>query len=524
LKILLITGTLAEATVKRYAKESNLDTKVVALKVPVAAFLSPEIVIKAIKSININKFDLILVPGLMRGDTAEITKAFAIPTFKGPRYAADLPTVLNSLEEVKLSTVIPACDLLREKLQRKAIQDLENAEQNRDELLKMPSSMLIKNLAVGKAFPIRVMAEIVDAATMDNDEIQRLAKQFVRFGAHIIDLGMIAGINDPANARRIVNAAKTVVDVPVSIDTLNPAEIEAAVSAGADLILSADAGNIEEIAPYAKNIPVIVIPTNQREGYFPKKAEARVQLLEELIANSKELGFTKILADLILDPSNILESLIAYRYFSQKNPEIPLFVGISNVTELFDADSIGLNALLTRLSSELDASIILATEKSNKAKGTVQEEVIASRMMYLSKKRGSVTKDLGIDLLVLKDKRRLENPYDRELEKQTNVITLNERSKPSVMDERGIFRIIVDHEEGFIVALRFVCGQMEKPVDILKGRTAECIYNRLIELGYVSRLDHAAYIGNELAKAEIALLTGKEYNQDSELFKKKYRS
>jgi dihydropteroate synthase len=36
----------------------------------------------------------------------------------------------------------------------------------------------------------------------------------------------------------------------------------------------------------------------------------------------------------------------------------------------------------------------------------------------------------------------------------------------------------------------------------------------------VTRLDHAAYLGNELAKAEIALKTGKSYVQDNSLFDK----
>ena len=90
-----------------------------------------------------------------------------------------------------------------------------------------------------------------------------------------------------------------------------------------------------------------------------------------------------------------------------------LFVGVSNVTELMDADSVGVNALLARLSSEVGASILLATEKSDKARGSVGEEATAAKMMFLAKKRGSVPKDLGVDLLVLKDKRNREEPYDR---------------------------------------------------------------------------------------------------------------
>ena len=123
----------------------------------------------------------------------------------------------------------------------------------------------------------------------------------------------------------------------------------------------------------------LVIPTNQREGYFPKNATERVRLLEQVIENARQLGVKKILGDLILEPSNILESFIAFREFAKRNPDVPLFVGVSNVTELIDADSVGVNAILARLSSEVDASVLLATEKSDKAKGTVSEEVAACK-------------------------------------------------------------------------------------------------------------------------------------------------
>ena len=134
--MLLITGTLAEDTVKRYAKESSVTTQTLVLKTAVAALLTPQTIAKALKDVDVTNFDVILVPGLIRGDTSTLTKSFGVQTFKGPRYAADLPTVLDSLGEVQLSTVVPACDLLREKLQKKALQEIEKAEQNREELLK----------------------------------------------------------------------------------------------------------------------------------------------------------------------------------------------------------------------------------------------------------------------------------------------------------------------------------------------------------------------------------------------------
>jgi dihydropteroate synthase-like protein len=520
LKVLLVTGMLAEESVKRYAKESCIDTQTLALKIAVAAFLTPTIIAKALQNIKLMGFNMILVPGLVRGDTAAISKATRVPSFKGPRYAADLPTVLDSLCEVQLSTLIPADDLLREKLLQKALQEIEKTEANREYLLKKPSSMLIGNLAIGKDFPMRVLAEIVDAALMDKETIQRTAKRFVDVGADIIDVGMFAGESQPEKAKNVVKWVRQVVNVPVSIDTLNPTEMKAAIEAGAELVLSGDAGNIEEIAPFVKDVAVVVIPTNQRLGYFPKKAQERVKYLEETITKAKKLGVTKCLADLILEPTNILESFIAFKEFAQKSPNVPLFVGVSNVTELIDADSVGVNAILARLSQEIDASVLLATEKSDKAKGTVREEVVAAKMMFLAKKRGSVPKDLGIDLLNLKDKRSHEELYSKELETAAKVIHVPNRLESTILDSAGMFKIYVDRNENLLIAIHYVSPDMTVSNRIFKGKTAESIYAKIAQMGLVSTLDHAAYLGSELAKAEIALRTGKGYVQDGEFFKK----
>jgi dihydropteroate synthase len=53
---------------------------------------------------------------------------------------------------------------------------------------------------------------------------------------------------------------------------------------------------------------------------------------------------------------------------------------------------------------------------------------------------------------------------------------------------------------------------------IIKGKTAEDVYRKIAEMALVSSVDHAAYLGSELAKAEVALRTGKEYIQDSAMF------
>ncbi len=518
MKVLLITGLLAKETVVRYAKETKVETEVLALKVPVAAFLTPQLISDALRKVSVENFDLILIPGLVRGDTTIISQTTGVPSFKGPQYAADLPTILDSIGEVKLSTFTPANELLSEKLEKKALEEIKKVEENKEDLLKTPGHILIGNLAIGKDFPMRVMGEIVDASLLKNEEIQRLAKHYVQTGADIIDVGMVVGESKPKDAKRIVAAAKAAVNVPVSIDSLDPQEIKAAVGAGADLVLSADAGNIKEIAPYISKVAVVLIPTNQKEGYFPKKPKERVQLLEEVMREAKNLGVTKILADLILDPLNILESFNAFQKFSARNLNVPIFVGISNVTELIDADSVGVNALLAKLSSEIGATVLLATEKSDKAKGTIREESTAAKMMFLAKKRASFPKDLGLNLLILKDKRNREEPYIKTLEKKTGVFIADQTTRLADLDKQGSFRILVDRENHEIVALHYTLVSGETPEIIVKGKNAEAVYQKIVELGLVSQVDHAAYLGTELAKAEIALKTGKEYIQDKIMF------
>ena len=88
------------------------------------------------------------------------------------------------------------------------------------------------------------------------------------------------------------------------------------------------------------------------------------------------------------------------------------------------------------------------------------------------------------------------------------------------MDVEGVFKIAIDRDERKIAAIHFAAAQNEKPDKIIKGENAENVYEAILNLGLIRRLDHAAYLGSELAKAEIALKTGKNYVQDSSLFGK----
>jgi len=55
---------------------------------------------------------------------------------------------------------------------------------------------------------------------------------------------------------------------------------------------------------------------------------------------------------------------------------------------------------------ELGVGVLFTPEHSDKAMGSVKELKIAAQMMQLARYRKSPPKDLGIDLLVLKERRR----------------------------------------------------------------------------------------------------------------------
>jgi tetrahydromethanopterin S-methyltransferase subunit A len=81
-------------------------------------------------------------------------------------------------------------------------------------------------------------------------------------------------------------------------------------------------------------------------------------------------------------------------------------------------------------------------------------------------------------------------------------------------DPLGNFLITI--EDGQIVAVHTTtCGGPTGRR--FAGRTAAAVYRAILAAGLVSRLDHAAYLGAELARAEIALRAGLPYRQDAPL-------
>ncbi|BAY25447.1 hypothetical protein NIES2100_52530 [Calothrix sp. NIES-2100] len=82
----------------------------------------------------------------------------------------------------------------------------------------------------------------------------------------------------------------------------------------------------------------------------------------------------------------------------------------------------------------------------------------------------------------------------------------------NVIDERGL---AVDPETGKVIPAK---GKVERTnTTVFSARTAKELCVKIFEETQpcpVSLLDHAAYLGREFVRAEVALVTGLEYVQD----------
>ncbi len=500
---------------KKVASQSDIYVDVIELPVSVAAFLSPEIIAKQLKSKISRDYDLILIPGLVRGDTSLIEDEIKIPTFKGPKYASDIPMILNNLE-VPLSKIYPADHIFKksgiEEYQR-FVSQLEKTIVENTRNFKIGRG--IKPIYVGLNFPPRILAEIVDAPKLTLEKILSIAKYFIESGASMIDVGAVLGEDNSNKLGEIVSLIKEKFSVPVSIDSLLPSEIEAGVEAGADPILSLDYGNINELKQITKDVAVVLLPTNVKEGYLPKTAQERVESLLGLYKVAERFGFEKIIADPLLEsPINpgLAKSLASYYFFRQSNESVPMMFGVGNVTEFMDVDSVGVNGLLASLAVELGVSILLTTEHSVKTRRSVYELARTVIMAFLAYKKEKPLKDLGLSLFKSKSKIEYVEPSIEKVE----IIETDIAEESYTSDPEGYFKIWVNHEEGQIYIL-FKSSRSDREL-MFRGLSAESLGKRIISLGLISRLDHALYLGRELSKAETCLLLGKSYVQDINIF------
>ena len=112
------------------------------------------------------------------------------------------------------------------------------------------------------------------------------------------------------------------------------------------------------------------------------------------------------------------------------------------------------------------------------------------------------------------------NKIHKKIEKR--ITAKYDKIKDWVMDPKGYFLIDIDKENmmlrvGYCEFTKLGNNPVNDMVAIISGTTAIEIVNTLIRENYISSLQHAADMGIELCKAELALKYNLKYTQDKDL-------
>ncbi len=467
MRILLPTGRATADIVRQAA--SGIDADVV-ITGELASFLTPRQLTRYVRA---GKYDMVIISGMCTASFKSVEEETGIPIYRGPRHAADLSLILNQ-QGITLSRDLPADDFLANLKKEEALSKLIRSE------AIATAHFSIRGCKIGGGSRIKVLAEIMDAHR--HPDIRKAVEHFFNEGADIVDLGF--GFDAVPSDVSAVFSKLSGIDGPLAFDSQNPDLILCALKR-ADLILSLQDENLPIVGKAVADAgAAAVIIAGQKT-------------LETNLSAAEGLGI-RCIADPVLQPAGtgLVSSLEG---FSKLPADTDIFFGAGNVIELIDADGIGMCALLAAMADEVNASVIFCSEHSDKTTGCVADMRRATEMMALKRGR-PYPKDLGLSLFEIKEKRRRREPpleYDE-------VINAVSACGDIIYDPIGNYRIGIEGRN--IVAV--------KDNIAIKGENSGDVLNTIIETNGISRLDHAAYLGKELFKAELAIKFGRSFEQD----------
>jgi dihydropteroate synthase-like protein len=325
---------------------------------------------------------------------------------------------------------------------------------------------------------MRIFAEIVEAPTLSLDQILARAAEYRAAGADVIDLGCLPDTPFP-HLEQAVAALKSTGN-PVSVDSGDPEELRRGQRAGAGFLLSLTEKTLA-IAEEGDAVPVL-IPAE------PGDMDSLARAIQAMQARGRPF-----LADPVLDPIHFgfVESLVRYRELRRQFPDIEILMGIGNLTELTDADSAGVTAVLSGICSELSIRNLLVVRVSPHCRRAIEEADAARRLFFAARERESLPMNLSDALIALHERRPFPNTPDEIAELQKEITDANWRIEVSSV---GIHLYNRDRHE--IAPDPFALfPALEGAVDAA----------------------HAFYLGVELARAQIAFQLGKRYVQDRAL-------
>ena len=431
--ILFLTGRLAEKNLHRVLEAMQpapFRHSVLALSLQVAGLMTSDMIQRRLA--DTSGFDRVMVPGRCRGNIEALSSHFGVPFVHGPDDLKDLPRYFG---------------------REAAPVDLTRHD-------------------------VRIFAEIVDAPNMTLKAILDQANGYRSAGADVIDLGCLpeTPFEHLEDAIAMLHAA----GFAVSVDSMDPQELLRGGRAGADFLLSLKEDTLwiaDEVAATA-----VLIPST------PSDMESLYRAIEAMERKGRDY-----LADPVIEPIHFgfTESLVRYRDLRKRLPGVKILMGIGNLTELTEADTLGVQALLMGIVSELRITNILTTQVGAHAAGVIREADRARRVMYAARESGDLPQGFGEALLAL----RALDPFPWSAEEI--AATAAEIKDPS-------FRVQIS-PDGLHIYNRNGLGTATDPFKLFP------------HLGLEHDGSHAFYLGVELARAQIAWQLGKRYVQDSEL-------
>jgi dihydropteroate synthase len=434
-RYLFVTGRLAEFALRQVLAElappAGFAADVAVLPISVAALMTPRWVARHLRVPD--GIDRVIIPGSCKGDLTPIVEAArGTAVHAGPEDLRDLPQYFGR-------------------------------EQRRQ--------------SDYGAYDIEILAEINHAPGLERDELLRQAERFRAEGADVVDLGCDPGLT----WERAGDAVRALRDRGwrVSIDSLDPAEIELAVAAGAELVLSVNATNRRHARDWG--VEVVAIPDEP----------GSLVGLDDTIEFLDRAG-VPFRVDPILEPIGFgfAASLGRYVEVRRRYPKARLLMGVGNLTELTDVDSAGVNTLLLGFCQELSIGSVLTTAVINWARSSVRELDLARRLVYHAVTHRTLPKHLEPRLVLLRDPKIVEFGADNLAELKRRIRDPN-------------WRIFA--EGGTIYALNNASLLCDPDPFVLFDK-----------MGVVDAA-HAFYLGYELMKAKTALTLQKCYRQDQAL-------
>jgi dihydropteroate synthase len=434
-----VTGRLAEFSLRDVvadlAPRANFDYSIEVLGITVAALMTTDWVAPRIHVPR--GATRVLLPGYCQGELAVVERAAGVKVERGPRD-------LRRLEEYFG--------------QQQASSDYG-------------------------AYDIEILAEINHAPRLSLDALLAEASRLRGEGADLIDVGC-----EPGDAwSQVGEAVRALRDAGhrVSIDSMNPGEIELATRAGAELVLSVNSTNRDAAADWGARVVVVPDEPTTLAG------------LDDTIELVARRG-VPLLIDPILEPIGFgfAASLGRYLEIRGRYPDAEMMMGIGNLTELTDADSAPINVVLLGFCQELGIRSVLTTEVINWARTSVRECDLARRLVYHAHRKRTLPKRLEPRLVMLRDAAEPVRSGGEALDRLANEI-----KDPN-------YRLFA--EDGQLHAVTAGLHLWDTDPFRLFARCQA-------ESGRPIDAAHAFYLGYELAKAMTALTLGKEYRQDEAL-------